>query len=294
MCLSFFLYHSIYGVKGSKTEPWPVTIWDGYTRVSGKTTSGNPAEILAQNNIKVFPEDKISQELITDPVADGSVGQKVVIKRAPFFEIKVDGKTITVRSWNSSVEVLIKKGKITLHRPDILNPKRGSKLLPGETLIITRINEEDIKKIEDISFQTIYRGSTSVPFGETRILQEGRIGKVKRTYHVVYRNGIEISRWLKGTKVLTAKRDKIVESGVITGRANFGYYSGMVTSFFKGMTGHHLLVTNNENGKQVKVLIIGSGPFGGPLMDMGTEPFQAIGGSLRDGYIPSVSVQLLD
>jgi rare lipoprotein A (peptidoglycan hydrolase) len=68
----------------------------------------------------------------------------------------------------------------------------------------------------------------------------------------------------------------------------------MTTSFYKGMTGHHLLVTNLSNGKQVTVAIIGSGPFNGPLMDMGTEPFQAIGGRLSDGFIPQVSVQLLD
>jgi hypothetical protein len=46
---------------------------------------------------------------------------------------------------------------------------------------------------------------------------------------------------------------------------------------------------------QVGVIIAaGAGPFNGPLMDMGTEPFQAIGGRLSDGFIPQVSVQLLD
>lgn len=99
------------------------------------------------------------------------------------------------------------------------------------------------------------------------------------------------------SETVTKKQDKIVQTGVEIGRANFGYYSGNVTSFHSAtysMVGKYLLVTNLDNGKSVKVRIIGSGPFNGPLMDMGTAPFQAIGGSLRDGYLPNVSVKLIN
>jgi hypothetical protein len=152
----------------------------------------------------------------------------------------------------------------------------------------------DVDVLKSVDFETENTTSGSVAFGQTKIIQAGSAGEVKKTYHVIYKNGIEVSRRLTSTVVTKPVQNKIIARGSISGRANFGYYSGMVTSFFKGYKGHHLMVTNLANGKQVTVTIIGSGPFNGPLMDMGTEPFQAIGGSIGSGFIPSVSVVLLD
>jgi hypothetical protein len=147
---------------------------------------------------------------------------------------------------------------------------------------------------ESIPFETVYQGDASVPFGQKKVTQEGINGVIKKTYHVVYKNGQEVSRWLIGSELITPKQNKIIALGIITGRANFGNYSGMVTSFYKGMTGRYLLVTNLANGRQVRVKIIGSGPFNGPIMDLGIEPFKAIGGNISSGFIPKVSVQLVD
>ena len=120
---------------------------------------------------------------------------------------------------------------------------------------------------------------------------------ISRKYHIVYNNGIEISRVLISSETVVPAQNMIISKGAETGYANYGLgskYVGMVTSFHSGYTGHHLLVTNLNNGKQVTVTIIGSGPFDGGLMDMGTEPFQLLGGSLSSGHLYNVAVQLLD
>lgn len=281
-------------VKGDSTSPYVSVIWDENKKVIVKSTSFEPKDVFTENSIKVYPEDNISVNLILDPVKDGGVGQKISIKRTPVYNVSVDGKTIPIRTWEPVAGEIVKKAKVTLGAKDKLSFSKSALLLPGETIVITRIKEADVAEYEDVPFATIERGDSGISFGDTKIINEGITGKIKKIYHVVYKNGKEVSRVLKSQKTVIARQDKVIGRGIMTGRANFGYYSGMVTSFFMGMTGRHLLVTNLANGRSVKVEIIGSGPFNGPLMDMGTAPFQAIGGRLSDGYLPSVSVQLLD
>ncbi len=281
-------------VKGETNREYFIVLQDDAKKLLIKSSSFETLTALSENNIKIYPEDKISEELILDPVLEGGAGQKIIIKRAPVFYIEVDGGIKDIRIWEPTVSNILTKSKVILAPKDELNYKNEETLTPGATIVITRVNEADIDTFESVAFETIYNGDSNVPFGQKKITQNGVNGKVKKTYRILYKNGVEVSRRLILKETVNLKQDKIIASGIITGRANFGYYSGMVTSFYKGMTGKYLLVTNLSNGKQVKVKIIGSGPFNGPLMDMGTEPFQIIGGSLRDGYIPKVSVQLID
>jgi uncharacterized protein YabE (DUF348 family) len=272
----------------------PVLISDNNQEYLAYSAYTNELDILKQLKIEIYPEDKVSSELILDPADENAVGQKVIIMRAPVYKIFVDGTEKSVRSWSQNVTEVIKKSGVILGPQDQISPSVSMTLNPGQDIIITRINEFDMSIDEEIPFETVNRGDASVPFGQKRVTQEGINGVIKKTYHVVYKNGQEVSRWLIGSELITPKQNKIIASGIITGRANFGYYSGMVTSFYKGMTGRYLLVTNLANGRQVKVRIIGSGPFNGPILDLGVEPFKAIGGNISSGYIPQVSVQLVN
>lgn len=281
-------------IKGEVSKAYSVVVWDDNERRIVKSAYFNVEEILSENNIKVFPEDVLSSELILDPVSDGGAGQKIIIKRAPIYYVEVDGTVKQVRSWERSVSKIVAKTATPLGPKDQILPPADTDVTQGATIRITRINEADIDIFEDINFSAIEKSSTVVAFGQKKVIEPGKKGQRKKTYRVIYHNGIEVSRRLLSSVIVSAKEDKVTLFGIVTGRANFGYYSGMVTSFYKGMTGRYLLVTNLANGKQVKVKIIGSGPFNGPILDMGTEPFQAIGGKISDGFIPSVSVQLLD
>ena len=281
-------------VKGSIDKALPVTIFDGYQKISGRSTSSSPDQILADNNIKVWPEDKVTTEIILDPAETDAAGLAVRISRAPSYFVAVDDKNTEIRSWDPNVSRVLGASKVTVNPQDEISPSKESNLVPGDTITITRINEVDLPVTSEVAYETKNTTSNSVGFGQSQVIQGGSNGIIEKTYHVIYKNGVEVSRWLKSTNVTKAVQHKIVARGSVSGRANFGYYDGMVTSFYKGYTGHSLLVTNLQNGKQVTVKIIGSGPFNGPLMDMGTEPFKAIGGSISSGFLPSVSVVLLD
>ena len=281
-------------VKGESSRALPVLVWIDNERKTIQSSSSVTDQILRDGNINVYPEDIVETSIILDPVRDGGAGQKVAIKRAPVFFVEADGRKIEVRNWDNKVSSLLSKSGLSLGAKDQISSNVNSVITPGSVIVVTRINEADVDIFEDVAFETIQKADSSVPFGTKKVTQSGSNGKNKKTYRIRYKNGVEVSRKLIATSSVSPVVNKIVTSGSITGRANFGYYSGMVTSFYKGMTGKYLLVTNNANGKQVKVKIIGSGPFNGPIMDMGTEPFQAIGGKLSSGYLSSVTVQLVD
>lgn len=295
IALSVYFFGGEFWVKGDSRGAFYAVVWIDNERMLLRSTSINRDEILSENNIIVYPEDKVTTELILDPVTDGGAGQKIIIKRAPVYHLLADGKTIDIRTWDSAVSAVIEKSALPLSPKDIVSPSKEEKITPGTTIVVTRINEADIEITEDIPFNIVRKGDPGVPFGQDKVSQAGVTGKLVKTYRVTYKNRVEVARRFIKKTTTVSKKDKIIASGVVLGRANFGYYTGMVTSFYKsGYQGRYLLVTNLSNGKQVKVKIIGAGPFNGPILDMGTEPFQAIGGRISDGFIPSVSVQLVD
>lgn len=277
----------------------PLLILDEQKRIVGKTLLNDPAKILAENNIKMAPEDVATLEQITDPVADGAVGQKLIIKRAPSFNVEFDGGIVEVKGWDNSVDAIVKKSKVVLGPKDEVAPNLNNTITPGTSVVITRINEVDVDVLADVSYDTTYRPDTSVAFGQKRVIQEGITGKIKKTYHVVYKNGAEVSRWLNSTETVTAKQNKIIGSGAVSGQSNWGpyyedNYGPYTTAFhYSGYTGKYIIITNNANGKQVRVKIVDKGPDAA-LLDLSTTAFKELGGSISHGHIDSVSVMLAD
>lgn len=300
LCVSLlavtFLIWNNYRVKGETKKSYSIVLYDDAKRTNVLSNSLNTDDALRQNSITLYPEDLVSSELITDPVTDGGAGEKIVIKRAPHFFIEVDGTKKELRSWDTTVSFLISKSGLTLNPKDQVIPALNSKLLAGETIVIARVKEADIDVFEDVDFETVQKGDSSIPFGQKRVMQGGITGKIKKTYHVTYKNGSEVNRYLLSRETITAKQNKIVASGVIVGVSNYGdIYSGMTTSFYKGgYVGRYILVTNLANGKSVKVKIVDVGPTNGPILDLGIDAFRVIGGSTFHGHIDSVSVQLVD
>jgi uncharacterized protein YabE (DUF348 family) len=276
------------------TRALPVLISDNGQSWQAKSAYSDPSDILKQLAVEIYPEDKISAELILDPAADGAVGQKVIIERAPVYTVYVDDTTKVLRSWTKTVGEMLDQKGITLGLNDTVEPDISTLLTGLSEITITRINFADIEELVTIPYNTLYKIDLTMDLTSSRVGQEGVLGKVNKSYRVEYRNGVEVSRIVTNSETITGVQDKVVYKGAEIGRANFGYYDGMVTSYYRGWTGKYLLVTNLDNGKQVKVRIIGSGPFNGPLMDMGTEPFQMLGGTLSGGFLPNVAVQLAD
>ena len=285
------------GLEVLVTKSLPVLINDNGNKILGRAVYSEPEKILEQNQIKVWPEDIISADLILNPVAVGGVGQLITIKRAPVYTVAVDGKSKEVRSWDKSVRTIVEKSETKLNPNDTVSPGLEENASTGTKIVITRINYADISENVSIPFETIYQGSTALVLGKTSPKVSGITGSKRITYRITYKDGEEVARKTISTIVTTQKRDAVILRGAEKGSTNWGWYDGYVTSFYRAtasMVGKHLLVTNLDNGKTVTVRIIGNGPFTGQLMDMSRSAFIAIGGDPDQGRLYNVMVQLID
>lgn len=187
-------------------------VWDDNKREIVKSTSLESNEILTQNNIKVFPEDIVTTDLITDPVIDGGAGQKIVIKRAPVFKVSVDDGVQTIRSWDKTIAEVI-NGKITLGERDIVIPDVNSQAIPGE-ITITRINVVETIETESIPYRTVEQKDYNMYQGKSTVTQNGINGVKKLNVRLVYKNGIEVDRTIISSEILQPVQNKIIAIGV--------------------------------------------------------------------------------
>lgn len=192
----------------------PVLITDGSQSWEGKSAYKQPGDILKQLAVEVFPEDKISAELILDPAAVGMVGQNVIIDRAPVYTIYVDDKTMVARSWTTNVSDLLAEKGISLGVNDIVEPAKATALTGVSELTVTRINYADVEEIVTIPYQTINQNDNNMYRGKSTVTQNGINGSKKQSVHIVYKNGIEVERTITSTEVTQAAQNKVVSIGV--------------------------------------------------------------------------------
>lgn len=279
-------------------KSWPIVISDNGHYISGRTVYDDPRRILEQNQVRVWPEDIVTTDLVLNPVEVGGIGQMVIIQRAPVYKIAVDRKIKEVRTWDRNVQMIIERSATKLNPNDIIVPGVKESVSNGSTISITRINYADISKTESIPFQTVYQGSTSLAFGTIKAIISGITGSKKDTYRITYKDGDEVSRSLMASKITQAKRDAKILRGAVIGKASYvnaGVYPAMSTAF-RGYKGRYLFVTNLNNGKSVKVKVVDFGPRveTGKIIDLSQDAFEALGVSHSQGIIQRVMVELLD
>lgn len=192
----------------------PVLISDNGQSWAATSAYTEPHDILKQLGVEIFPEDRVSAELILDPATVGAVGQEVIIRRAPVYTIYVDDTTITTRSWAPTIgEMLTEKG-ITLGVNDIVEPVKTTLLAGVLEVTITRINYADTEETVAIPYQTIEQKDYNMYQGKSAVTQTGANGSKKQNFHIVYRNGIEVERTVTATEILQAAQNKIISIGV--------------------------------------------------------------------------------
>ncbi len=85
---------------------------------------------------------------------------------------------------------------IELGERDILSCEREDPLYAGLDIEITRVSVETVTEYEEIPYETVRTENDKKPVGETVVLQEGKPGRLARTYEVTLHNGEEYDRTL--------------------------------------------------------------------------------------------------
>lgn len=186
----------------------------------GSSLKSKLAEIATELKANPYPEDQFS----VFPEYKDFVGRVITLYRAPSYRVVDQNKETIYRSFSQTVGQLLEEKKIILGDDDKINFSVDMALDIGMAIKITRVAKTRITEKETIDYKTIKKDDPNLEKGNKRIEQAGRRGEKHLIYEVTRENGIEISRVLLNSEVVTEPVSEIVYIGTkptITVRCKF-------------------------------------------------------------------------
>ena len=250
--------------------------------------------VLRSNGTVLYPEDRV---IGTFPDPSLGIGSLVTVQRASTVTIVDAGQSFTVRTWAPTVSELLHEQRRDLMGSDQVSPLANTFVSSGETVTVTRVSEVDMVIRQTIPIVTTYQDDPSQDKGTTQVAEQGSTGVLAQTFHVVRKNGVEVSRTPIAQKVekpaITRKivrgtRPKLLDKGAASFYQGVGAMTAASTTIPRGT---QVVVTNESNGKSILVTIADYGPFvKGRVIDLSADAFAKLA-SLSSGVIHSVRVE---
>jgi len=253
------------------------------------TRKNTISELLEEKNIKLGDHDRIipSKETKIYP------SMNVEIRRAIKMKAEVDEKKLDIYTMEKKISRSLAENNIILTRLDKTEPDLNSLPQNNITVIVTRINVEEVTKQEDIDFKIAAKNDNKLGWREKKVEIPGEKGIREVKYKITYKNGKEISRVILNKSTIKEPVTQVEVQGtyVKTGKAQKGqgtwyaFKGGMYAASLSIPRGGFARVTNTANGKSVIVEINDSGPYGkGRIIDLDKPAFAKIA-SLGAGVI---------
>jgi len=270
-------------------SPKKITINDNGSRFETTVAANTVSGSLDEKNIKLGDYDQII------PTKDARIypGMNIKIRRAIKMKVEADGKEMEIHTLEKTISKSLSENNIVLARLDKTDPSLNSLPQNNITVIVTRINVEEITKQEDIDFKITAKNDSKLGWREKKVETKGEKGIREVKYKITYKNGKEVSRVVLNKSVIKEPITQVEVQGtyVKTGKAQKGqgtwyaFKGGMYAASLTIPRGGFAKVTNTANGKSVIVEINDSGPYGkGRIIDLDKPAFAKIA-SLGAGVI---------
>lgn len=176
------------------------------------TCKENIKELLKDLSIEIHPEDTIK------PSPDTALKKEdynyILIKRAREVTIKIGNKdSETLRTTRKFVYQVLQDAGIALNSEDRVCPSPNCPVVKGTKIEITRVEHEFFDENEVIPYKIYYEEDTSLPEGQTEVVQEGKNGLAKNIIRTYYKNGLVTSEGVVDREVLYEPVDEIILIG---------------------------------------------------------------------------------
>ncbi|MEN0664696.1 ubiquitin-like domain-containing protein [Caldifermentibacillus hisashii] len=173
------------------------------------TTRKTVKEFLAESEIAIKEQDQLSVPL------EAKIKQGLIINLDTAFQVVVNdgGEERTVWSTSTTVADFLEQQGIKLNELDRVEP--GLDQMIGENVPINIVRVEKVTDVveEPLEFATVTQKDSNLESGKQQVVQEGKTGKVQKTYEVILENGQEVSKTLISENVMENATDKIVAVG---------------------------------------------------------------------------------
>lgn len=255
----------------------PITLNDEGLRSDFYTTQPTIGEALAEQEITLFEADRVTPGLDT-PL---SPGMRIYIKRSIPVDIRVDGRTLNIRTHRETVGQLLAETGVALMGQDYSRPPLDRPITAGDMVEVVRVREKIEIEQQFIPFETTWLPDETMEIDRQEVRQTGANGIIKSRSRVRYENGQEVWRhfedeWLdqEPTNRTIAYGTNIVIRTLETEEGTFRYWrriAMLVTPYSAATSGKapdHPLYGITRSGIPVRYGIVAVDPR---VIPLGTE-----------------------
>lgn len=170
-------------------------------------------KVLLDENIAISEYDKITPDLNSYVYH----GMRIKVKRVHKVNLICDGFNVSYLTSAKTYREFLEENHIVLSASDSTSEHPDTVLGADNTLKITRVQKFSGEVSEEIPYITRRYEDPYLEKGKTRLVQKGQNGVKKINCDIVYNNGVEVSRNVKGEYVSQKAVEEIIAVGTATG-----------------------------------------------------------------------------
>ncbi len=140
-------------------------------------------------------------------------GMEIVITECVNVHFTVDGNTEDILTPSCTVNEFLDNQGVTLGKDDIVTKSLKTVIDSDTELAVKRVTFKTVTETEDIKYETVYKTSSSMKEGTSKVSQKGKNGQKTVKYQITYIDGKESERKALEEKVVNEPVDEIVIRG---------------------------------------------------------------------------------
>lgn len=159
-------------------------------------------------------------------VTSGAVEQ--IVNFIPTVDIKLEDGVNEQKDYlvkQDTVKNVLTELNVELGKNDTLNKEEDYVVQQDDLIQITRVETKTLTQVETLEYSTVTKGSGT---WTRTVEQEGKDGKIKRTYLVTYANGNETGRKVIKEEIVEKPIDKVIRYGGVSEGTTF---TGRLTTY---------------------------------------------------------------
>lgn len=172
----------------------PVQVIDDGRKTITYSAAVTARSVARQAGASLDPEDKVITEPVTDFLADGTIGRKVIIDRAKPVAMNLYGNPVNLRTHADTVGALLKEKNIKLGKDDTVQPSIDAPLTAATQIFVLRKGIQIATVNEDIAMEVEVIQDPTLALGTKAVRQQGSPGKRTITFEIQTENGREVGR----------------------------------------------------------------------------------------------------
>ncbi|MBE5780912.1 MAG: DUF348 domain-containing protein [Clostridiales bacterium] len=199
-----------------------VTVFNDAEVIELRTAEKKVGDVLKENDLSLNYRDRI------DCGTEAAVyeGMEIRITRAKDVVIRAGGEDVPVKMPEGTVKDALIYASISYDDDDEISPSLDTPIEPGMTIQVVGVEVKTVTKTETVDYEIIYKNSSSLKKGTTKVSQKGKEGVRTIVTKVTYKDGKEVSTEEVSNEITTKPVNKIVLRGTKVVSTSGNYQTG--------------------------------------------------------------------